>query len=406
MRTFCGFLVIATVAALGATGATQTVVVASGDPTVDVPAVQAAVDQGGRVILNGHFSFDAPPTVTEQPQGADMGPAGNVLISKTVAISGTRDGQGEMTSIEGGNNPFYVEAPGSHVTIRGLHFIHSKRTAIHVFAVGGLVIASNRFEGAGAAAISVTTSPNPPLAGDGHPENVSGTLSIANNDIDMQGTADAIVLGIVVWAVGKSPDREVDLHISGNHIRNCTERPLNIYSVGGRAYIERNIITTGSIGFDVPPSGDVIHIVGPGAYLIAHNSIDCAWTSGAHAGIRLQTRAGEPVSRAVVVDNDVNMATPDGTMFDITSAAIEVRGSGEANMVLNNRIRGRANFALSVAAQNGTPQNTVFVMNDLQAFTSAQADLFVDAGGTGTIAVGVQGSVEDHGSGTVVVPVR
>jgi hypothetical protein len=42
-------------------------VVGTGDPSVDIPAIQAAVDQGGRVVLQGHFSFDAPPTVVEQP---------------------------------------------------------------------------------------------------------------------------------------------------------------------------------------------------------------------------------------------------------------------------------------------------------------------------------------------------
>jgi hypothetical protein len=95
------------------------------------------------------------------------------------------------------------------------------------------------------------------------------------------------------------------------------------------------------------------------------------------------------VSHAIVVDNDVNMSAPEG----------------DGNMVLNNRIRGRANFALSVAAQNGTPQNTAFIMNDLSGFTSAQADVFVDDGGANTIAVGGQSTVEDHGSGTVIVPV-
>jgi hypothetical protein len=34
----------------------------TGDPDVDVPAVQAAVDQGGSVVLVGHFSFDRSPT--------------------------------------------------------------------------------------------------------------------------------------------------------------------------------------------------------------------------------------------------------------------------------------------------------------------------------------------------------
>jgi hypothetical protein len=82
-------------------------------------------------------------------------------------------------------------------------------------------------------------------------------------------------------------------------------------------------------------------------------------------------------------------------------------------MVLNNRIRGRANFALSAAASTpgsadatGVPRNTIFLMNDLTGSTSAQADVFVDAGATNTIAVGAQNTVEDHGAGTVIVPVR
>ena len=54
-----GLVLLASVATAG----TQTVVVGTGDPDVDVPAVQAAVDQGGEVILQGHFSFDAEPTV-------------------------------------------------------------------------------------------------------------------------------------------------------------------------------------------------------------------------------------------------------------------------------------------------------------------------------------------------------
>ena len=55
-----------------------------------------------------------------------------------------------------------------------------------------------------------------------------------NNDIDDQATAGA-ALGILVFAVGKSPDREADLYVSGNNIVNVTERPIDIYAVGGRA---------------------------------------------------------------------------------------------------------------------------------------------------------------------------
>jgi hypothetical protein len=179
---------------------------------------------------------------------------------------------------------------------------------------------------------------------------------IVNNDVDMQGTAGLNFLVIIAFAMGKSPDKEVDLHISGNNIRNSTERPINVYNVGGRASIERNVITTGVPVGSTTPSPDVIHIVGYGSYLVAHNTIDCAWAQG--AGIRVQTEHPEwPVSHAIVVDNDVNMSAPEGTVFDVNSAAIEIRGASEGAIVLNNRIRGRANFALSVAAQ-AAPRRT------------------------------------------------
>src|SRR5689334_17341405 len=62
------------------------VVHGTGDPAVDVPAVQAAVDQGGDVSLVGHFSFDAPATKPLAPglevPAVGLPPAAEVLIAK------------------------------------------------------------------------------------------------------------------------------------------------------------------------------------------------------------------------------------------------------------------------------------------------------------------------------------
>jgi hypothetical protein len=60
------------------------VVVGTGNPDIDVPAVQAAVDQGGNVILKGHFSFNRPPTVPTA-----TGFVGG--ISHGPAVEGSRD---------------------------------------------------------------------------------------------------------------------------------------------------------------------------------------------------------------------------------------------------------------------------------------------------------------------------
>src|SRR5215471_897902 len=84
-------IALATSALAQATAVTET-----GNPNVDVPAVQAAVNLGGDIVLSGHFSFDTPPTIQNPLQTVGFPPA-TILISRTVAISGIGD-----AIIEGG----------------------------------------------------------------------------------------------------------------------------------------------------------------------------------------------------------------------------------------------------------------------------------------------------------------
>ena len=80
--------VITAAIALAASALAQpTVVNGTGNPDVDIPAVQAAVNLGGEVVLSGHFSFDKPPTIPSPLQAVGF-PQATVLISKAVAISG------------------------------------------------------------------------------------------------------------------------------------------------------------------------------------------------------------------------------------------------------------------------------------------------------------------------------
>src|SRR5215469_10673450 len=156
-----------------ARAADQTVVVGTGNPDIDVPAVQTAVDQGGEVILKGHFSFDRSPTVPTA-----QGDFAIVRVSKAVVISGAHEEDDGMTSIEGGRVPFYVDVPGAPVTIQRLRFIRPTRNAIRVHAVSGLVITSCRIEGVepqvgqadGIAINTVVGIPTP--TNPGKPENV------------------------------------------------------------------------------------------------------------------------------------------------------------------------------------------------------------------------------------------
>jgi hypothetical protein len=341
-----------------------------------------------------------------------------VLVSKAVAISGARgdhNDDGELTSIDAGTIPSYVEAPGAHVSIQGLRFIRPKKDAVLVYAVSGLVIASCKIEGAvpldhGSTGIGIATSFNPPAPmNPGKPENISGTLFIVNNVIDVAGgTALDHTLGVYLFSVGV-PGAQVDVHISGNTISNANERPINLYQIDGRAHIERNVITTSTIMGDASVAfgrgTEVIHVTGTGSYLVAGNSVHSRWAAA--TGIRVQGQAAEwPIKGAVVMDNDVNMDAPEGTVFDANSAAIDVRGNAQDNVILNNRIRGRARAALVVAINQPSmvATNNHFILNRLDHFEASFADVVVGPGVMNTLIVG-QGTVDDQGVGTQVVPV-
>lgn len=406
---------LAIVLAWAASAAAQTVVVGTGDPNIDVPAVQAAVDQGGQVILKGHFSFNRAPTVPTAT--AFVGGLATVLVSKAVAISGTQDDDDEMTSIEGGTTPFYVEAPGTSVTIQRLRFIRPKGDAIFVYAVSGLVIASCKIEGleplpppnSGGEGIDIVTSPGIPSPNSpGKPENISGTLLIVNNVIDLVGgTAQDNTVGVLIFSVGV-PGAEVEAYVSGNTIRNTTEPAINFRRVAGRAYIERNVVATGSV-VAAAPRPQVIRVVNSGSYLIAHNSIDCEWAGADAEGIGVFSQfAAWPMERAIVVDNDVTMSPPEGTVFGNFSAAIGVYGFAQGNVVMNNRIRGHARAALSLPVfplppqAPAVPANNAFVLNRFEDFEPSVANVFVDVGATNTLVV-EPGTIDDLGIGTVIV---
>src|SRR5690242_18803991 len=95
--------------------AADRVLVGSGDPAIDVPAVQAAVDRGGHVMLRGHFSFETTPSILPEIVGA---PSATVRVSREVTVSGADDDDEEMAIIEGGQIPFLVEAHGASVAFR------------------------------------------------------------------------------------------------------------------------------------------------------------------------------------------------------------------------------------------------------------------------------------------------
>jgi hypothetical protein len=391
--------------ALATGAAAQVTVVGTGNPDLDIPAVQTAVDQGGEVILAGAFSFDRPPTIPTA-----LVPA-TIRVSTGVVISGARD-----ASIAAGTIPFYVNAPGASVSIQKLRFVRPTNSAILVAAVTGLTIASCRIEGivplpntpSSGLWISTTGSAIPSPARPGRPADISGRLVIANNDIDAAGGTSADnTLGITFFSVGQSPDSPVDIYVSGNDVRNITEPAINFRRVGGRAHVEDNVITTGTV-LGTISRPEAIRAVNIGSYVIARNSIVCEWPDPDAIGIGVFSQfAAWPMDGAAVVDNNVTMSPPEGATFGGFSAGIDVRGFAQNVVVASNRIRGSGRAAVAVDAFNGgAPNNTALILNRVDAFDASVADVVVGSGVTNTLIVGEQGTIDDQGTNTVILPFR
>jgi hypothetical protein len=396
--------------ALNDEGDDDHVVVGTGDPAIDVPAVQVAVDQGGTVVLKGHFSFGAPPTKPVAPALTAAPRAAEVRVSRAVRIIGA-DAGGAMPTIDGGTIPFYVEARDSAVTIRGLRFVRPIFSAVLVDAVDGLEIASNRIEGLqpfaglGEAISVITTTKVPTPPAQGSPGNVSGRLSIVRNFIDaIGGTSKDNTLGITVFSAGDSAS-EVEVQVSENTIKNTTEPAINFRRIVGRAYITHNVVATGSLS-GATAGNQAIRAVNLGTYVIAHNSIRCEWAAPDAEGIGVFSQfASWAIEHAVVEDNDVTMAAPSGTGFTAFSAGIGVYGFANSNVVQNNTIRGSALAGLSIPVfplsptAPASPTDNEFIRNRFVDFTPTVADIFVGPHALGTRIIG-PGTVVDLGDGT------
>ena len=84
-----------------------------------------------------------------------------------------------------------------------------------------------------------------------------------------------------------NPEKPVEVEISGNTIRNTTQKGISVRQIGGRARIERNIVTTNVVYAGPAPSFvNGILCACSGSYLITHNLIRVADPNG--AGIRIK----------------------------------------------------------------------------------------------------------------------
>ncbi len=172
------------------------------------------------------------------------------------------------------SNCYYPAAPPAWPwTAPAMYSSRPTSGAIWIFAAGGVVVTDCRVQGITASvefamhagqpspvsnSIFVGAGPHPPSATQlGHPENFSGTLAILHNDFDVGGMAGTQALGVVMFNVGRSADKEVYIDVSGNRIRNVTEPAINFRVIGGRVYGRAKRVDNGKrVGWNGEPRCD------------------------------------------------------------------------------------------------------------------------------------------------------
>jgi hypothetical protein len=357
------------------------VVFPTGEWPADVHNVQAAMNQGGSVLLK---STDA----AGRPTAFDFGPSdssgGFVTVTEDVALWGETV-RGHGTTIQGGFLPVRSLAPVKSA-IRGIRFSRSGFVAINVGVTAGIEITGNTItdmvaesEIGEAIAIFISNLSNP--------DRIGGQVLIAGNVIAVDERRQATFAdGIVILGASGT------VKITGNRITDAPNAGISLLRTR-RVSIVDNLV--------VPGQGDPSVVFGNGIsltspldgheVLIADNVVLC---DNPNADGILVGGLSAPVSGAVVRKNHVTMH---GSEF----GAISLYGAVSDALVKGNKISGGGAFALQLS-QGFDPEDTISSTrlqgNNLSHFHSTRADVFFDVNTVDNVLAGHCDSVLDLGT--------
>ncbi len=377
--------------------------------SLDVAAVQAAVDAGGRVVLVGDFDF-----------GLD----GQVVIRNDVHVSGRG-----TTVIRGGTVTFVSPlptlaagatlAPGPAIAVENLTFDGARGTPIRIAYARALDIRQvtvrnvvplpaptiptptlSYFQ----VGISVSTQAYAPAI---VPGALTGKVRIEHNDLDMTGPAPGatVCTGIQLFR-GWGVDAEIRHNTVSSCARNGIEALDNSLdaSGGGHVAVTHNRIRSAVVGSPWPvpfrPNGIVagwfffpLGALDPTRnppHEIAENAIEVS--GGPLAGIFVNANG------AVVEENGITVGG---------SGAMGITLASANGLVKENVVSGSGVYGIRVApffpnAPTVVADGNTLLCNGLAGFVAARADVGV-AGNLNTI-VGTWSTSLDSGVGNQWIP--
>jgi hypothetical protein len=386
----------------------QITIAGQNNPTVDIQAVQKAVDEGGTVNLKGTFDF---------------GDKGRVNITKDVKIVGEIDTKGSsLAKIKGGFSTFHSplpsqlppEVPGPKITVQNIHFDGALGWPIYLAYSSGATIANNMMTNVRPMPIptpmfgrtgvflqeAIVCGPVLEKGAKYQPGAFTGQLIITDNEIDLynQNPVNTLAIGVwIVWTTGINA--QIQHNTIFNSSRNSIEMLDNYLSQDGNGMIiiKDNKIVTATEGISVPSPQ-------------TPNGILVGWFMDMSGGLNPQRNI-----KHVVVNNAIRTrgktssgitAFTDGVVIvnnAILSEGTEALGLGvysSDGYIAYNRIEG-ASSRPAMLARPLKPlkgSKNVFVDNDLRQFKSSTADVVFEKDACNNLFIGPSCKVNDLGS--------
>jgi hypothetical protein len=377
-------LLLAFVVAPSAHAAPATVVYPTGQFPTDVQNVQAALDQGGTVLLK---ATNAAGIATAFNFGTPVfGPDRWVEVDKDVELVGERTSSG-ATTIQGGWFPVdgSFHSGLNAVAVRDIDFQSSLNGAILLQRVASVEVTGNRiFDVVGAFSFFQRLTFGETIV-------VSGGRVVISDNVVEGIDADR---GAGITEFGSTGPVEISRnHVSGTSV-GAIESSGPRTEDGTTIRIEENVVRPGS----APTGGSAKGIVanGIGAYRILRNDVVVESTGEAIAAVG--SLFFGPVRNPVIAFNHVVLVKPAGTTG---TGGITLGGRVSGAYVGQNRIEGDGLEAIALYRLFNHPNDLGFntlVGNNIAGFRAEGSDVFLDAPSHDTVLVGASGSVIDLGT--------
>lgn len=373
-------------AALAAPSLPDHVVYPTGQFPADVERVQAAVDQGGTVLLKA-TDVEGRPTAFDF--GTPVRSADRVVFLETdVSVVGETVSQGQ-TRIRGGYIPF-LGVTKSHTKIQGIHFDAPLVSAIIIIRSSGSEILDNRISRAVGAphSFGLTEGRGIKFLGNSDPDGaITGTVRVAGNVIeDMHADlSDAIVFDAVA----------ADTEIVRNRIDTVQSSGILVIRSKNLVTIARNTVRPGPGDPGEFSFGNGMTIVGSrgASYRIQHNDV-LAENPGSDGILLAGFDGAGLIDRAVLDGNTVEMRDSD-------FGGITLFGGVSRSLVTNNLVKGDGLLGIDLASDGGPDLAVANTLtgNNVALFDERVADVFLDVHTRDTVLAGRGGTVVDLGTG-------